>query len=89
MVFLILVFLLLAASGSVSASFEPNTSWQGDVSSNWSEAGNWDNGVPTSSSQAAIDDTGGYSVVIGSWCQCGRKCDTDRLGERRGEPHDD
>ncbi len=65
-VFLTLGFLLAALSGSALAAFVPNTSWQGDVSNSWSEAGNWDSGVPTSSSQAAVDDSGGYSVVISS-----------------------
>ena len=57
--------LLAAVVNSASAAFVPNTSWTGVVSSGWSEVGNWDNGVPTSSSQAAIDDVGGYSAIIG------------------------
>lgn len=66
LVFLILGFLLMMLTRITLAAFVPNTSWQGNLSSNWSLAGNWDNGVPTDSSQVAIDDVGGYSVVIGS-----------------------
>jgi hypothetical protein len=39
------------------------TSWEGDVSNSWGEAGNWTNGVPTLSTDATFPSTTGTTSI--------------------------
>jgi len=44
---------LLAASALATQSLAADSTWTGGTGSNWSDAGNWDNGVPGNTSGTA------------------------------------
>ncbi|WP_445747987.1 T9SS type A sorting domain-containing protein [Polaribacter sp.] len=43
------------------------TNWTGNISTNWNETGNWDNGIPTSDSNVFITDVTNDPIVTGSF----------------------
>lgn len=46
------------------ATSAAQTTWTGAVDNNWHEAGNWNNGIPTASSNATFNMTGSTSVSL-------------------------
>ncbi|MEI7597562.1 MAG: hypothetical protein WCK02_17585 [Bacteroidota bacterium] len=51
------------ASATTAAITEPTTTWTGSSGTSWSNAGNWDNGVPTSTVHAIIPDVTNDPII--------------------------
>ncbi|PQJ74993.1 T9SS type A sorting domain-containing protein [Polaribacter gangjinensis] len=43
------------------------TNWTGNISTDWNEAGNWDNGIPTSDSNVFITNVTNDPIITGSF----------------------
>jgi fibronectin-binding autotransporter adhesin len=66
------VIVIIALFSSIHLAAQ-TTSWKGTVSTSWSTAGNWTNGVPTAALDAVIGDvnfTGSYMPTIGAKSFC-------------------
>lgn len=58
--------ILFVFFGLIISSFAiaQTTNWTGASSNNWSDAGNWDNGVPTATSDAMLNVVASATIVI-------------------------
>jgi hypothetical protein len=77
---------LLAFSGTAHASPTCGTMWKTATSGDWSMASNWNNGVPTSSTNACITVAGNYTVTITATAAV---ANTLTLGASSGDDHSD
>ncbi|MFT3740032.1 MAG: hypothetical protein QM786_14865 [Breznakibacter sp.] len=59
-----------ASSGLLQWPAVTETNWKGALNTNWHEAGNWDNGVPTATLEAVITDRANDPVIAYSNASC-------------------
>ncbi len=71
--FILVCFTLLLLLSGLPVSLWAQTSWKGTVSTSWSTASNWTNGVPTATVDAIIGDaafTGSFQPTVNATASC-------------------